>query len=172
MDDWGKSCGQTGLIVLLKAEDCWKLVVAGSGLLRNSINCFERERKKKKSLSLLVHTPPSCGKRVSLTRHSSQANIILEIYFVDLHLGRFPHSGFLAKPWLLEGIGTAEHLHFFTFSWHSRPHLPDFMKPPYPFREESIWIQAAQTPVLELLARLYRQALLEQGLVVMLINIY
>lgn len=89
-----------------------KLVVAGSEPLQNPTNCFEIGGK---SLSLLVHTPLSWGRRVSLKRHSSQANIILEIYSVDLHLGCFPRGGVLAKPALFEGIGTAEYLYFSHF---------------------------------------------------------
>lgn len=92
--------------------------IAGSWWLLG-LDCYKIQqtalKEGKKSLSLLVHTPPSWGRRVSLKRCSSQGNVILEIYSVDLHLGRFPHGGFLAKSSLLGGIGTAEHLHFSHF---------------------------------------------------------
>lgn len=92
---------------LLEAGGCWVWTATESNkLLWN---------RGKKSLSLLVHTPLSWGRRVSLKRHSSQANIILEIYSVDLHLGCFPRGGVLAKPALFEGIGTAEYLYFSHF---------------------------------------------------------
>lgn len=54
--DGGGSCGPAGLIVLLKAEDCRKLVIAGSDLLQNPANCFERGKKEKRILSLLLYT--------------------------------------------------------------------------------------------------------------------
>lgn len=40
---------------------------------------------------------------------------MLEIHFVDLHLGHFPGGGFLAKAALWGSFGTAEHLRFSHF---------------------------------------------------------
>lgn len=55
--DGGGSGGPAGLIVLLKAEDCWKLVIAGSDLLQNPANCFERGKKREKnSIFAVVHS--------------------------------------------------------------------------------------------------------------------
>lgn len=94
--------------------------IAGSWWLLG-LNCYKiqqnalKEGGKNKSLSLLVRTPLSWGRRVSLKGRGSQVDRILDVYSEGLRRGCFPRSGFLAKPALWGSVGTAEHLHFSPF---------------------------------------------------------